>query len=103
MKNEEKLISFSKEENGDYDDIYEKVDHRGIKFFLDKIIGDEYLIPSFHREFVWNKDSVISLLTSLFRGYPIGSLLLCPINEHTKKFYKPKTFNYDLYEKYREL
>ena len=95
MKNEEKLISFSKEENGDYDDIYEKVDHKGIKFFLDKIIGDEYLIPSFQREFVWNKDSVISLLTSLFRGYPIGSLLLCPINEHTKKFYKPKTFNYD--------
>ena len=91
----EKIISFSKEENGDYDDIYEKVDHKGIKFFLDKILGEEYLIPSFQREFVWNKDRVIGLLTSLFRGYPIGSLLLCPINDYTKKFYKPKTFNYE--------
>ena len=95
---EENLIKFNQKENGDYDDIYEKVDHKGIKFFLDKIICEDYLIPSFQREFVWNKDGVISLLTSLFRGYPIGSLLLCPINEHTKKFYKPKTFNYDLRE-----
>ncbi len=87
-------IRFDIKENGDYEDIYEKVDHKGINFFLEKIYNDDYLIPSFQREFVWNKDRVIMLLTSLFRGYPIGSLLLCPINTHTKKFYKPKTFNY---------
>ena len=91
----ENIVSFSKEENGDYEEVYEKVDHKGIRFFLDKIQCEEYLIPSFQREFVWNKDGVVSLLASLFRGYPIGSLLLCPINQHTKKFYRPKTFNYE--------
>lgn len=68
----------------------------GVKELLNKIDNEEYSIPSFQREFVWNTDKVLELLKSLFHGYPIGSLLLCPVNEGTIKFYKPKTFNYKL-------
>ncbi len=33
------------------------------------------LIPSFQREFVWDKDSIIKLWESVYRFYPIGSIL----------------------------
>lgn len=33
-------------------------------------------IPVFQREYVWNDEQIMSLLDSIFRGYPVGSLLL---------------------------
>ena len=33
-------------------------------------------IPVFQREFVWKDEQVMSLLDSIYRGYPVGSLLL---------------------------
>lgn len=33
-------------------------------------------IPVFQREFVWNDEQIMSLLDSIYRGYPVGSLLL---------------------------
>jgi Protein of unknown function DUF262 len=32
-------------------------------------------IPTFQRGFVWSSDEILSLLDSVYRGYPIGSLL----------------------------
>jgi hypothetical protein len=36
---------------------------------------DKYLIPTFQREFVWQPGNIIKLWDSMFRFYPIGSLL----------------------------
>lgn len=33
-------------------------------------------IPVFQREFVWDDEQIMSLLDSIYRGYPVGSLLL---------------------------
>jgi hypothetical protein len=33
-------------------------------------------IPVFQREFLWNDEQIMSLLDSIYRGYPVGSLLL---------------------------
>lgn len=48
-------------------------------FFLD-LIGSidrgEVKIPQFQRPFVWKAEQAIRLLDSIFRNYPIGSLLL---------------------------
>jgi len=33
-------------------------------------------IPVFQREFVWSDEQIMSLLDSIYRGYPVGSLLL---------------------------
>jgi len=38
-------------------------------------------IPVFQREFVWLDDQVMSLLDSIYRGYPVGSLLLWSTKE----------------------
>lgn len=33
-------------------------------------------IPVFQRDFVWKDEQIVSLLDSIYRGYPVGSLLL---------------------------
>lgn len=33
-------------------------------------------IPVFQRQYIWNDEQIISLLDSIYRGYPVGSLLL---------------------------
>ena len=33
-------------------------------------------IPVFQREYVWKDEQIISLLDSIYHGYPVGSLLL---------------------------
>ena len=38
-------------------------------------------IPVFQREFVWNDEQIMSLLDSIYRGYPVGSLLLWSTKE----------------------
>lgn len=38
-------------------------------------------IPVFQREFVWSDEQIMSLLDSIYRGYPVGSLLLWATKE----------------------
>ena len=45
-----------------------------------RILRGDILLPKFQRDFVWTKKKIISLLDSVSRGYPIGSVLLW----HTK-------------------
>jgi len=33
-------------------------------------------IPVFQREYVWKDEQIMSLLDSIYQGYPVGSLLL---------------------------
>ena len=43
---------------------------------LDKVESNEIVLPEFQREFVWRKDQSKELLNSLYKKYPIGSLLI---------------------------
>ena len=52
-----------------------------LKNILADINAQKFVLPQFQRDFVWSPSSVIKLLTSLFNGYPIGSLLLMENNE----------------------
>lgn len=52
-----------------------------IRKIIDKTLSGEIRIPSFQRGFVWDPEKVAFFIDSLFKGYPIGSLLLWRTNE----------------------
>jgi hypothetical protein len=43
---------------------------------LDQIDGGTMLLPEFQRGYVWNRDQVRGLMRSLYKGYPVGALLV---------------------------
>ena len=43
---------------------------------VSRAAAGEYDVPEFQRQFVWSRERVPALCDSLFRGFPIGSLLL---------------------------
>lgn len=43
---------------------------------LDEIDSGAVLLPEFQRGYVWNRDQVRGLKRSLYRGYPVGGLLM---------------------------
>lgn len=47
-----------------------------IHTILDQIDSGAMALPMFQRGYVWNRDQVRALFTSLYRGYPIGTLLV---------------------------
>lgn len=47
-----------------------------INLYLEQLIRKTYQIPTFQREVVWSPDSVKKLWDSIFRFYPIGSILI---------------------------
>ena len=47
-----------------------------ISEILDQIDLGSYALPEFQRGYVWNRDQVKKLMMSLYRGYPIGGLLI---------------------------
>ena len=47
-----------------------------IRKIIDKFTSGEIRIPSFQRGFVWEEDDVAFFIDSLFKGYPIGAVLL---------------------------
>lgn len=47
-----------------------------IRKIIDKVSSGEIRIPSFQRGFVWEPDSIAFFMDSLYRGYPIGAVLL---------------------------
>lgn len=55
---------------------------------IDKIIhfieNGDIKIPAFQRGFVWNQEKIIELLDSIYRDYPIGSILLWNTNEELR-------------------
>ena len=42
---------------------------------IQKVLSGQIRIPTFQRGFVWDADKVAVLMDSLYKGYPIGSLL----------------------------
>ncbi len=43
---------------------------------LDQVDAGTMLLPEFQRGYVWNRDQVRGLMRSLYRGYPVGALLV---------------------------
>ena len=47
-----------------------------ISTILDYIDGGHMALPEFQRGYVWNREQVRGLMGSLYRGHPVGSLLV---------------------------
>ena len=47
-----------------------------IQTILDQIDLGSIALPEFQRGYVWNRDQVRSLMDSLYRKHPVGSLLV---------------------------
>lgn len=47
-----------------------------LKDYLADVDKSKITIPEFQRNFVWSKSNMIKLVSSLLKGYPIGSFLL---------------------------
>jgi hypothetical protein len=47
---------------------------------IEELVGNvksgDIKLPKFQRPFVWKKDDILTLLDSIYKGYPIGSILL---------------------------
>ena len=41
-------------------------------------------IPVFQRQYIWTDEQIVSLLDSIYRGYPVGSLLMWSTKEELK-------------------
>lgn len=51
----------------------------GSFFFSDLVRSarrGEFVLPAFQRGFVWDQSDILKLLDSMWRGYPIGTVLL---------------------------
>jgi len=57
---------------------------RKIDRLISRIEEGDIIIPAFQRGFVWNQEQVLELLDSIYRDYPIGSILLWTTNERLK-------------------
>ncbi|MEK9509445.1 GmrSD restriction endonuclease domain-containing protein [Gaopeijia maritima] len=55
-----------------------------IAALLSDVAKGNIKIPVFQREFVWTDEQIMSLLDSIYRGYPVGSLLLWATKEALK-------------------
>jgi hypothetical protein len=58
-----------------YSDRIKPTDYH-IRTYLDDLVHKKYQIPTFQREIVWERDSVKKLWDSVYRFYPIGSILI---------------------------
>jgi len=47
-----------------------------ISDILNRIDSGDYAMPQFQRGYVWNRAQVRKLMTSLYKGYPVGTVLL---------------------------
>ncbi len=52
-----------------------------IKELTDKFGRGEILLPEMQRAYVWKSSQVVRLFDSLYRGYPIGTILLWQLRE----------------------
>jgi hypothetical protein len=51
-------------------------DPLNIRKLIDRITSGDIRIPAFQRDFVWEADQVAFLLDSIYKGFPIGTVIL---------------------------
>lgn len=59
-----------------------------IREAIHRIGNNEYLLPSFQREYVWSANQVETLFDSLMKGYPISSMLFWKVKGEAKSKYR---------------
>jgi uncharacterized protein with ParB-like and HNH nuclease domain len=50
--------------------------NKGLTTYLDELLSKNYQIPTFQREIVWEKENVKKLWDSIYKFYPLGSILI---------------------------
>ncbi len=50
--------------------------HKGLTTYLDELLGKNFQIPTFQRDVVWDKQNVKKLWDSIYKFYPLGSILI---------------------------
>ena len=50
--------------------------NKGLTTYLDELLSKDYQIPTFQREVVWEKENVKKLWDSIYKFYPLGSILI---------------------------
>jgi len=50
--------------------------NKGLTTFLDELIARNYQIPTFQRDVVWEPENVKKLWDSIYKFYPLGSILI---------------------------
>ena len=50
--------------------------NKGLTTYLDELIDKNYQIPTFQREVVWEQENVKKLWDSIYKFYPLGSILI---------------------------
>lgn len=58
------------------------LEQRKVREIVKQAVGKSVDIPEFQREFVWDPEQVKLLAESLYRDYPVGSLLLWDSSEY---------------------
>jgi len=54
---------------------------KSLRTLLDHIDAGELVLPEIQRDFVWSKKNVLLLFDSLYRGLPIGYMLVWKTKE----------------------
>ncbi|MBX6773276.1 MAG: DUF262 domain-containing protein [Chloroflexi bacterium] len=52
-----------------------------IRTLLERLKSGQIRIPAFQRKFVWTSDKVAQLMDSIYKGYPVGAILLWRTHE----------------------
>lgn len=63
-------------------------------FIEERLAKDKVLIPTFQREFVWQPENILKLWDSIFRFYPIGSILYWITDTYLNTHRKLGGFNF---------
>jgi hypothetical protein len=50
--------------------------NKGLTTYLDELIAKNYQIPTFQRDVVWDQENVKKLWDSIYKFYPLGSILI---------------------------
>lgn len=50
--------------------------NKGLTTYLDELINKNYQIPTFQRDVVWEQENVKKLWDSIYKFYPLGSILI---------------------------
>ncbi|SUO94854.1 GmrSD restriction endonuclease domain-containing protein [Suttonella ornithocola] len=54
--------------------------NKGLTTYLDELIAKNYQIPTFQRDIVWSQENVKKLWDSIYKFYPLGSILIWKTN-----------------------
>lgn len=72
------------------------IHEKNILEFIQELADGKFLIPTFQRLFVWSPEDICNLWDSMYRGYPIGSILcwktgiLLRVHRKVGGFYVPE-------------